>query len=242
MWQMNDKEKSYAETTKETYHDKLFDEFGELKDPEKVPRVGDEYQVEIPPLEVEVGSHRTRNGAKWSDDVAHEVIVGLPISLMWIKEAEGGNGVTIEGHVDSTADMSKCNVENGHDHAGKGYRLVPGTAAEAWSDADEAKILLGLYIFGKNLVQVKKFIGNKTMGEMLAFYYGKFYRSNKFRRWAACRNVRSRKCIHGQRIFTGFRHQELFSRLLLNVSDECKRSVMEVICLTFLLADVIVVH
>ncbi|KAK3189763.1 hypothetical protein Dsin_029324 [Dipteronia sinensis] len=163
---------------------------------------------------------------------------------MWIKEeVEDIKLEPLEGLVDST------DVSEGHDlkpkvesklcrqqetkveipqkHQGKGYRLVPGSAGNTWSDNDEASFLLGLYIFGKNLVQVTKFVESKRMGEILSFYYGKFYRSDKYRRWSECRKIRSRRFIYGQRIFTGLRQQELLSRLLLHVSEECKKSLLE---------------
>lgn len=87
---------------------------------------------------------------------------------------------------------------------------------------------LGLYIFGKNLVAVKKFVNSKEMGDILAFYYGKFYRSDGYRRWSECRKLRSRRSIHGQKIFTGWRQQELLSRLLSHVSQECQSVLLEV--------------
>ncbi|THU63339.1 hypothetical protein C4D60_Mb01t14730 [Musa balbisiana] len=40
----------------------------------------------------------------------------------------------------------------------KGYRALPGTPSSSWSHNETQCFLLGLYIFGKNLVQVEKFI------------------------------------------------------------------------------------
>ncbi|KAF8394548.1 hypothetical protein HHK36_020759 [Tetracentron sinense] len=110
----------------------------------------------------------------------------------------------------------------------KCYCPVPGSLGDSWSDIEQDTFLLGLYIFGKNLVQVKRFIERKEMGDILSFYYGKFYRSDEHRRWLECRKIRSRRCIHGQRIFTGWRQQELLSRLLPRVSEECKNTLLEV--------------
>uniref|UniRef100_A0A0R0I5U8 SANT domain-containing protein n=1 Tax=Glycine max TaxID=3847 RepID=A0A0R0I5U8_SOYBN len=45
----------------------------------------------------------------------------------------------------------------------------------SWSDADVKSFLLGLFIFGKNFLNIKRFLENKGMGEILSFYYGKFY-------------------------------------------------------------------
>lgn len=111
---------------------------------------------------------------------------------------------------------------------GKGQYAAPGSLSELWSDIEKASFLLGLYIFGKNLVQVKRFIESKKMGDLLSFYYGKFYKSAEYRRWAECRKMRSRKCIYGQRIFTGLRQQELLSRLLPHLSEERQNILLEV--------------
>ncbi|KAI9086192.1 hypothetical protein K1719_031913 [Acacia pycnantha] len=48
-----------------------------------------------------------------------------------------------------------------------------------WSDADIKSFLLGLFIFGKNFIQIKRFLEDKGMGEILSFYYGKFYKSDE---------------------------------------------------------------
>ncbi|CAJ2653892.1 unnamed protein product [Trifolium pratense] len=114
------------------------------------------------------------------------------------------------------------------EHRHKGQIPVPGSPSDTWTEAEEDGFVLGLYIFGKNLVQVKRFIGNKKMEDILSFYYGKFYKSDKYLRWAGCRKMKTRKCIFGQRIFTGARQHELLSRLLQNVSVKCENKLREV--------------
>jgi hypothetical protein len=111
---------------------------------------------------------------------------------------------------------------------GKDYCLVPGSVGNPWSDSEEDSFLLGLYIFGKNLVQVKNFVESKTMGDILSFYYGKFYRSDRYHKWSECRKIRNRKCVYGQRIFTGSRQHEMLSRLLPQLSEECKNILLQV--------------
>ncbi|KAL5996041.1 hypothetical protein ACLOJK_026114 [Asimina triloba] len=120
----------------------------------------------------------------------------------------------------------KSNFENRHE--GKDYYPVPGSLGSSWSDIEKESFLLGLYIFGKNLVQVKRFVESKGMGDIQSFYYGQFYRSNGHHRWSECRKMRSRRSIHGQRIFTGWRQQELLSRLLPCVSADCGNALVEV--------------
>nr|XP_010918646.1 uncharacterized protein LOC105042963 [Elaeis guineensis] len=114
-----------------------------------------------------------------------------------------------------------------HPSKAKVFSPLPGLPAPSWSKAEEQSFLLGLYIFGKNLVQVQKFMENKKMGDILSYYYGKFYRSDVHCRWSECKKIRSRKCILGPRIFTGWRQQELLSRVLPTVSKEGQDTLLE---------------
>ncbi|KHN16114.1 hypothetical protein glysoja_012090 [Glycine soja] len=91
----------------------------------------------------------------------------------------------------------------------------------SWSDADAKSFLLGLFIFGKDFVQIKRFLENKEMGEILSFYYGKFYKSDEYRRWSDCMRIKGRKCITGgHQLFSGQKQRELLSRLTPHVSEE----------------------
>lgn len=121
--------------------------------------------------------------------------------------------------------MNENNVDNGQG-------LIPDSLNDYWSDIERASLLLGLYIFGKNLIQVKKFVGSKQMGDILSFYYGKFYGSEKYRRWSTCRKARGKRCICGQKLFSGWRQQELASRLLSSLSEEKQNTVVEVYIFT----------
>ncbi|XP_059438517.1 uncharacterized protein LOC132171260 isoform X2 [Corylus avellana] len=112
-------------------------------------------------------------------------------------------------------------------HKSKRYCPVPGSKCDPWNDAEVKSFILGLYIFGKNFVSIKRFLENKELGEILSFYYGEFYRSDDYRRWSDSRKVRSRKCITGRKIFTGWRLQELISRLLPNVPEEFQITLLE---------------
>lgn len=249
------------------------DVYGIFGDPELLPRVGNQYQVEIPavitkseyvlykknPLEVE-----------FALGVPSDFLTGLPIPVMWInKEVKHvkrkglqslnhSNGKTNKNGVlksetnkeapifspdqDSKHKVQPVDIALGNlgldqemdsktrqKYKGEGCCLVPGSIGGSWSASEEASFLLGLYIFGKNLIQVKKFMESKMTGDIQSFYYGRFYRSDKYRRWSDCRKMRSRKCVYGQRIFTGLRQQELLSRLFLHVSEECKSTLLEVL-------------
>ncbi|KAJ0627919.1 hypothetical protein HanHA89_Chr01g0031101 [Helianthus annuus] len=100
---------------------------------------------------------------------------------------------------------------------------------ESWSAIDRDSFILGLYIFGKNLRVVNMFMGNKGMPNVLCYYYGKFYRSNEHQKWSMYRKKRISKSLPGKKIFNGWRLHELLSRLLSNVTDECKASLTQVI-------------
>ncbi|XP_010259676.1 PREDICTED: uncharacterized protein LOC104599012 [Nelumbo nucifera] len=258
-------------------------------DSQVFPRVGDEYQAEIPHLVAKsdyLKRIKTTN-AEVMVDVAHSFCVGLPIPIMWVnnneigkikcesleslaeldkngsvqsvtskdcqinsnnidsklkvepldvalnhgkglRESENQKFMMVGDQIDSKFPLQQQNKSAQYNDSAKGDYPVPGSSSEPWSDIEKKSFILGLYIFGKNLVQVKRFIGSKAMGDILSFYYGKFYRSDGHRRWSECRKMRSRRSVHGQRIFTGWRQQELLSRLLMNVPEERKSALLEV--------------
>ncbi|KAJ1291496.1 hypothetical protein BS78_02G319500 [Paspalum vaginatum] len=247
------------------------------------PRVGDEYQVEVPDLLNEEEQVKLRSSAVYDSmtfGFEHPVGVGLAIPVTWtqnrsshIKEeqmrfsglnscpSQGGpikNSENIMENLDQHIVCSEClsckveyteQVEKLPGSAGQdlhclqkskllgcscvkrkfnNYFPLPGMPKCSWTDEEAQTFLLGLYIFGKNLVQVTKFTESKKMGEVLSYYYGEFFRSDPYRRWAACRKARSRRCILGLRIFSGPRQQELLSRLLAGVAREIEAPLMEV--------------
>lgn len=105
---------------------------------------------------------------------------------------------------------------------------LPYSPVALWSDLEAEVFLLGLYIFGKNLNLLSRFLGTKTVGDVLAYYYGKFYRRDTYKRWSDCRKAKTRKCILGERIFQGWRQQELISRLKSKIPKEAHDSLIEV--------------
>ncbi|PKA59324.1 hypothetical protein AXF42_Ash001418 [Apostasia shenzhenica] len=197
------------------------DTFG---DPIISPRLGDDYQVEVPSLVTK------------SDVIASEDFpkYGLIIPVMWVNlegskrdEREGFcMGSSTQGFESLFNINRECMSPDQQIDKDMGFCPLPESPITAWSDAELQSFLLGLYIFGKNLVQVKRFTGCKEMGNILSFYYGKFYRSNEHLRWVECRKSRSKKCIYGHRIFTGWRQQELLSRILPKVSKEVQDSLL----------------
>ncbi|XP_031122998.1 uncharacterized protein LOC116025809 [Ipomoea triloba] len=257
-------------------------------DPELFPRVGTEYQAEIPPLLKKCGYRQLASEPCNSSiklDTSDSYPMGLPIPVMWIcdksKDKRGELMEVSDNHVSaSIGDGSEnnvkgqvtrdnidggikidslCNfVDNGEKAEGlqhvpsvvtgesinsdltifpgqkahvdrwDGCYLVPGLPNEDWNDIEHSSFLLGLYIFGKNLSLVKRLIGSKETGDILSYYYGKFYSSRDYRRWSDCRKIKGRRCIYGQRIFMGWRQQELLSRLSSHVSEECLYMLAEI--------------
>lgn len=224
-----------------------YDVFGE---PEILPRIGDEYQVEIPPLTT-ISNYLlcTKNpiDAEKNSVFQCNFLIGLPIPVMWVskklenpkkKKHEFCEFESVkENYTFLKNEDSKLKVEPFNSlaseyemcqYVGPSYCLVPGSGDDSWSDIEKDSFLLGLYIFEKNFVQLKRFTESKMMEDILSFYYGKFYRSNEYRKWSACRKTRGKKCVCGQRIFIGPRQQELLSRMLPQVSQECQNVLVEV--------------
>lgn len=210
------------------------DVFGEQQ---ILPRVGNEFQAEIPPL---ISGHDQFQLANKpvdtirKDDGSNTVLLGLSVPIMWVDSDVSDENRTLDyGNSESsqialvpeakTLDTKLKNKET------KPKCPLPGSSDESWSNIEQQSFILGLYIFGKNLILLKRFIECKEMGDILSYYYGKFYRSDGHRRWSDCRKMRSRKCILGQRIFTGWRQQELLSRLFAHISDECQKVLIEVL-------------
>ncbi|KAF8017243.1 hypothetical protein BT93_H2435 [Corymbia citriodora subsp. variegata] len=227
----------------------MYDVFGEA---EIIPRVGDEYQVETPKMMSKSDYLLLQKDPTEEEALAGGplgFLMGKPISIMWITkrvsvkpEGIGGTNVGIEDNylkvkvepmdVDLDGELGKSlSQEEVKVHMKDGTKncfLVPGAPKNCLSRKEEASFILGLYIFGKNLVQVRKFVESKDMGDVMAHYYGKFYGSVMYRRWSECRKMKSRRCIIGQKIFVGLRQQEFLSRLLPEVSVENKSRLLEV--------------
>ncbi|KAJ0620858.1 putative transcription factor MYB-HB-like family [Helianthus annuus] len=182
--------------------------FGE---PQKIARVGDEYQAQIPCLMTE--SERSQ---------LKKVPIcecGLSIPVTWVHSQHKNKEETM----DIEANAKGCKTDND---------LIPvpcSQTEESWSAIEHDSFVLGLYIFGKNLRVVNKFMGNKGMPNVISYYYGKFYRSSEHQTWSMYRKKKISKSLPGKKIFRGWRLHELLSRSLSNVTDECKAKLTQVI-------------
>ncbi|KAL2345394.1 hypothetical protein Fmac_006679 [Flemingia macrophylla] len=237
------------------------DKFG---DPEVVPRVGDEYQAEIPTLITTPYLSQLVNEARHSEikvNLEESIIsLGLPIPLKWGHcKFEGscdcGTVECVTSEVGPVFSSHECpevrvvleaamhnedknvvgfsNFESSSKSDEKdqprGNYLLPGLLDNlSWTDIEYNSFLLGLYVFGKNLNFLKRFVGSKNMGDILFFYYGKFFKSKEYGRWSECRKLRTKRCIFGQKIFTGWRQQELLSRLFFHLPKECQTTLVEI--------------
>ncbi|XP_024004938.1 uncharacterized protein LOC18009569 [Eutrema salsugineum] len=201
-------------------------------DPKVDIRVGDEYQVEIPHMMSE--SERAAFllnplGLDLDSGSSCSFVVGLPVEVMWIdtKYQDG------QGFGDDNVDMSESlkSLKTKRNRRGesdlnttskqiRNLEAVPEKASSSWEDLEVDGFVLGLYTFGKNFIQVKKLLESKETGDILSFYYGKFYKSAKYKIWSNSLKKRSRKCIQGKKLYSGWRLQQLLSRLIPNIHDE----------------------
>ncbi|KAJ8898812.1 hypothetical protein K2173_007237 [Erythroxylum novogranatense] len=249
-------------------------DMGDTGDTQVVPRVGDQYQANVPCLITEYDPLKLKNmpgNSIVTFDTHCSFVLGLPIPVMWLKaEIKNINGTvesvnSEESQVISKNECQKFEIQpvafslnRGNDLEDSNHQLgaastkmkvdlifsekpeskmnkvdgescpFPGIASGFWTDLERDSFLLGLFIFGKNLISVKRFVESKGMGDILAFYYGPFYRSDEFRRWSECRKLRTRRNVQGRKIFTGWRQQELLSRLLSHVSQECHHILLQI--------------
>lgn len=221
------------------------DACGVFNEPELVPRVDDEYQVEIPALVTGPEyDHYLKSpiDVKNRGHVPFDFCLGLSVPVTWSKNVNKVNEVLNNGEQDisgysndafnTSAPLKFESVKEKLDpYQGLCKFLVPGICGDVWNGIEEESFRLGLYIFGKEFSQLKRFVGSKKMEDILLLYYGRFYSSLEFTRWTKItkrRKVKSKKWAYGQRIFSGSRLEELISRILSQVSEECKKELKEV--------------
>ncbi|RVW60494.1 hypothetical protein CK203_111820 [Vitis vinifera] len=129
------------------------------------PRVGYEYQVEIPLMITE--SERDKLLVNPADaevivDVSHSFLMGLPIPIV-----QESTATSPDSKVMGSTDLDQM-------HGSKSYLTVPGSLGDSWSDIEVDSFILGLYIFGKNLIQevytwAEDFYRMETAGIVISF-------------------------------------------------------------------------
>lgn len=210
-------------------------------DPKVDVRVGDEYQVEIPPMISE--SQRAALLLNPLDsDSSCSFAVGLPVEVMWIdtkcRDRDGLGSDNIDMNESLKSLKTKRSRRGGSDgNPGSkqhmNLEVVPGKSSSSWEDLEVDGFVLGLYTFGKNFAQVQKLLESKETGEILLFYYGKFYESAKYKIWSNSLKKRSRRCIQGKKLYSDWRLQLLLSRLIRNIPDELKEQKLVDVSLSF---------
>ncbi|KAJ0231584.1 Uncharacterized protein HA466_0298710 [Hirschfeldia incana] len=189
-------------------------------DPKVDIRVGDEYQAEIPHMLYESQRATYLLNPLASDD---DAIVGggllRPVDIMWIdtKRKDDDDNVDMsESLISLKTKRNKQKMMN--------LEAVPERSSSSWEDSEVDAFVLGLYTFGKNFTQVKRFLESKETGQLLSFYYGKFYKSAKHKIWSNFLKKRSRKCIQGKKLYSGWRLHLLLSRLIPSIADESQKT------------------
>lgn len=217
------------------------DDFGE---PDILPRIGDDYQLEIPPStekSLYISYPRNSTDAQIGVHSHYYFFIGLPMPVVWINPRGGcmKQDTWEEPNIASDLRSSEVNSikesenlpteDKFHQSSDRGCFLTPGLPSDYWSYIEKDSFLLGLYIFEKNFVRLRQVIESKEIGSILSFYYGKFYGSEDYRRWSEGRKMRNKRCLDGQKIFSGLRQQELMSRILPSMSKECQSALLEVL-------------
>jgi hypothetical protein len=227
------------ETTAVIEEDSYDDEFP-CGDPQVEPRVGDEFQVDIPLMMSASKRAVFLSNPVALDDSTCSFLVGLPVQVMWIDKVGIGQG-NGDGNVDMNQSLKSLRAKKGRCSAKirgksdknsetKKQRLnleaVPAIPSSSWDDLEVASFVLGLYTFGKNFTQMNNFMENKGIGEIMLFYYGKFYNSAKYHTWSESRKKRNRKCVYGRKLYSGWRQQQLLTRLMPSIPDEPQKQIL----------------
>ncbi|CAA7053271.1 unnamed protein product [Microthlaspi erraticum] len=200
-------------------------------DPQVEPRVGDEFQAEIPPMMSASERAAYLSTPLASDDSSHSFLLGLPVQVMWIeKHPKGDENVDMNQSLKSLrAKRSRCSTKTRGESEKKqrvNLEAVPVTPSSSWEDSEVASFVLALYTFGKDFTLVKEFMESKGTGDVMSFYYGKFYNSAKYHSWSDSRKKRNRKCVFGRKLYSGWRQQQLLSRLMPSITDESQKQML----------------
>ncbi|KAJ3691775.1 hypothetical protein LUZ61_020939 [Rhynchospora tenuis] len=150
-------------------------------EPTALPRVGDEYQAQVP-------------DPATTYDI--EIKMAPDIPFIWAPHGSEEMNIPLPGMLTSSP----------------------------WSESEKEMFLLGMYVFGKRLNLLRRFLEgeNKTMGDVLSYYYGTFYKTDWYIKYKMKRGVL------GSRIFQGWRQDQILSRLIGLISNESHDALQEV--------------
>ncbi|KAI3679019.1 hypothetical protein L6452_38326 [Arctium lappa] len=171
-----------------------------FRKPKPTTRVGVENQAKIPRL---MEKH----------EPSELTCYDLPIPVTWVRSNQPKT--SNENAIESNDARESATVDG---------ELIPlpGLWIEPWSAIEHGSFLLGIYVFPKNFRLVKRLIGSKRMRSVISYYYRDFHKSGAHDIWSKWRNDTLKRPCYARKLFTGWNHQELISRLSSNVTDECK--------------------
>lgn len=196
-------------------------------DPKVDIRVGDEYQAEIPSLLPESKRASLLSNLDFDDSSSHSFVLGRPLEVMWIntkdQERLGDDNVDMNESLKSLKTRRSRRGESDGNNQRMNLEAVPEKQSSSWDDFEVDGFVLGLYTFGKDFAQMNKLLDSKETGDILSFYYGKFYKSAKHKTWSSFLKKRSRRCVQGKKLYSGWRLQQLLSRLIPRITDESEK-------------------
>ncbi|KAJ1402334.1 hypothetical protein SESBI_28026 [Sesbania bispinosa] len=191
------------------------DNFG---DPQVLPRVGDQYQAEIPSLIAAPFLSQVTKNLRDSD-MLESFPPGFPIPLMKepckVQRSCGTleSVASEEGQVISGSECTNTKVESQPALLSEGQNVGGCSNLQSSFKFDETVI--------DSCHELKTELDQSRKMHLLPGL------SEGHCRWSKCRKLRVRRCIWGQKIFTGWRQQELLSRLSSQVSGECQTMLVE---------------
>ncbi|XVF57486.1 hypothetical protein PTKIN_Ptkin06aG0209200 [Pterospermum kingtungense] len=223
----------------------ISDIFGE---PQLSVRIGEKYQAEIPPMIT--GSEHLRLlmdpfDSDGSTYLAHSFLLGLPVLVMWTHEQdidseEEGKGVSSKlddgTKLDEYVKSRKCrkgqsskrkkNSELIAEKSDARSVIEKGSKAENLEHGTASKTNLSQPFEGKGSHLIPGSSSDAWSNtEVDGFLLGL---SDRYRRWSDGQKRRSQRKVYGRKIFTGWRQQELLSRLLTHAPDELQKNLEEV--------------
>lgn len=204
--------------------------YASLPEPTSFPRIGEQHQARIPPLltEEERLQERQRPASVDHESPEHDKISiesGGFIPIKWVTEKGD--------HQNQVDDEQNENTENAQLDPVVPFTPLPSSGENSWGPLEEESFLLSLYIFGKDLVQVKVFMDEKKYNNILPYYYGSFYGSDSFKKWTKGKKIQRRKCGRGKKLFTDQKTLRKFlERLLPLISKETKSLLLKVLSLS----------
>ncbi|KAK7259396.1 hypothetical protein RIF29_25003 [Crotalaria pallida] len=203
-------------------------------DPEKGPHVGEDFQANIPSLVVPPYLSRRTKMRRYSK-LPESISITSRITRIWPLESAASEKGPVTKNVGRFPNFQSSCSKNSYPevktelHQLGSKALLPGLLVPpSWTEMEKDSFLLSLYAFGKNFKLLKKFVGSKSAGDIMYYYYGRFYTSEEYLRWVQCRKSKTKRFVCGKKIFTGCRQQELLARLFSKVSKDSQSLLVKI--------------